>query len=817
MEKVGPGTIINGDRNNPAYVSAHPVESKIMGGDTDATLKRAQTMKTNPTCGHSFFLIFNMSVCALLWSASSQADQITKEASSSVVRQHLRTKNLDALRAHMQSSLSSNAPKLPIGLRGEFLSLDEQPEKACALYLDEAGQETATQHAALLRAAQCTSRLGHTESAQALWMKVLTHTPWATIPLVGIQAWESLSDTPFKQTLLNQLIRLHVTDESKGVPTQERKTQAELFRILALNADEKNSTWAFAQLYHVLADTPAALELITNKNRLPSFLRVWLRERQPEDILNRARTLVRHHKNKMVFRELRAIRPKSANTSEQACEIRFLLGKTARKVRHYKTARRDLDFVAASCGEPWKQKALYLAARVASFQNTKETLLVLDAFLEKYPSSDYSDDVTVWKAEYYSRRKKYAEAEAVFETAYRSFPNGDMHFHAGFQHALLPAFRNKSPLARKRLQAVLNFYQTKSESSPNAYAFERDQLHYWLARLAVFPDIHTLKPNTDSTELEHGIRNFRELTVRRAAGYYGHLAWLNLQWLKAKHPAIPLSLPSEEDKQVARRSTLDTSGSIQIGAQLKKQTSFQIARQLVTAGFDKEAVLLLDRVRTKTLDPTERTVLSLLYHQANRPDRAHQIMRFMGNALPANAPYGDHLLDWTLAFPRAYEQPLSEAARQAGFSPRLLQGLSREESAFQADVKSWAGAIGLCQLMPPTAKEEAERIRMDIPATFYDDLLEPELNATLGANHLQRRMRSLKHPLLGIAAYNAGPGNVNRWRKQKRLIPVDAFVESIPVEQTRKYVKKVTGSWVVYSYLDGEAESQPTFSLTLPK
>ena len=82
------------------------------------------------------------------------------------------------------------------------------------------------------------------------------------------------------------------------------------------------------------------------------------------------------------------------------------------------------------------------------------------------------------------------------------------------------------------------------------------------------------------------------------------------------------------------------------------------------------------------------------------------------------------------------------------------------------------------------------------------------MNARLGARHLARCLREMAHPLLAIAAYNAGPGMVNQWRAVKgRDRPLDAFIESIPVDETRGYVKRVTSSWVTYSALDGSLDA----------
>ncbi|MBM4282472.1 MAG: lytic transglycosylase domain-containing protein, partial [Deltaproteobacteria bacterium] len=165
---------------------------------------------------------------------------------------------------------------------------------------------------------------------------------------------------------------------------------------------------------------------------------------------------------------------------------------------------------------------------------------------------------------------------------------------------------------------------------------------------------------------------------------------------------------------------------------------------------------------------------------------------------------GPGLAAWSLAWPRAHRAALEQGAAVGRVPTPLLFGLAREESAFDARVVSWAGAVGLCQLMPTTALDEARALKLPPPSTT--DLLEPSLNARLGGAHLGRRLHGMRHPLLAIAAYNAGPGAVAKWMPPEgQRLPIDLFVEQIPVEETRNYVKKVTGSWVTYSVLDGAA------------
>jgi soluble lytic murein transglycosylase len=224
-------------------------------------------------------------------------------------------------------------------------------------------------------------------------------------------------------------------------------------------------------------------------------------------------------------------------------------------------------------------------------------------------------------------------------------------------------------------------------------------------------------------------------------------------------------------------------------------------------------LLILQDIDVKALAPEDRFAVVLLVARAGSPGAGHAILRDAGLAMLPASPAGDSLLAWSLDWPQAYEFAIAPAADANQVPRALLFGLAREESAFDADVVSWAGAVGLCQLMPYTAKDEATALKL--PAPDVDDLRDPVLNAKLGAAHIGRRLKGMRHPLLAIAAYNAGPGMVAQWVPPKGTkMPIDVVIEKIPVDETRNYVKKVTGSWVTYSALDGTTDDVK-FPLTL--
>ena len=145
----------------------------------------------------------------------------------------------------------------------------------------------------------------------------------------------------------------------------------------------------------------------------------------------------------------------------------------------------------------------------------------------------------------------------------------------------------------------------------------------------------------------------------------------------------------------------------------------------------------------------------------------------------------------------------------------LMQGLVREESAFITRVVSYAGAIGLSQLMWPTAKGTAKK--MGIQGLRKTDLDDPATNLAIGSTYLMwQRARFDGNVACSLAAYNAGPGAVDRWLKARGGYPLDEWVEEIPYKQTRNYVKSVLESYQHYEQLYGEGPAFVQLPLNVP-
>ena len=165
--------------------------------------------------------------------------------------------------------------------------------------------------------------------------------------------------------------------------------------------------------------------------------------------------------------------------------------------------------------------------------------------------------------------------------------------------------------------------------------------------------------------------------------------------------------------------------------------------------------------------------------------------------------------DLLLFYPRPYRELTEKYAAEAGMGAELLFGLIRTESYFMHDIVSRSDAVGLTQLMVPTAEDMAGRIarrsQSDYRGLDRESLKEPAMNIHIGSYYLNYLKTEMKTPMLALLAYNGGMGRVRRWlaadRRKDGGLPDDLFLETIEYRETREYGRRVLASAAVYGYL----------------
>lgn len=150
-----------------------------------------------------------------------------------------------------------------------------------------------------------------------------------------------------------------------------------------------------------------------------------------------------------------------------------------------------------------------------------------------------------------------------------------------------------------------------------------------------------------------------------------------------------------------------------------------------------------------------------------------------------------------LRFPLAYQNAILQSAKELSIEPAWIYSIMRQESIFMCDAKSSAGALGLMQLMPQTAKVLADNLR--IPFHENSKLLDADMNIRLGSIYLRNLLQWYKGNIIqATAAYNAGPGNVGKWLPFYNKVPQDVWIEIIPFQETRDYIKNVLLGRAIY-------------------
>ena len=389
-----------------------------------------------------------------------------------------------------------------------------------------------------------------------------------------------------------------------------------------------------------------------------------------------------------------------------------------------------------------------------------EALKTLDAFVKSYGKDSYVDDALLWKAHVFLELDKAKEADKTLEEIIREHPGGDMRERAIFEQAFGLARLGQTKETLKKLEHL-----------------DTLQGAYWRARLMLFPDVDKLKVNKDVKQREKGKKLLRELAEEVPWNYYGYFARELVGGKPGRHPALD-----------AGSSKLRDSAGPRIKSGVTKDSTYKTMQCFKKHKKSDEAAWVLDRLSRKYASKHDYLILAQDYLDLNRPDKSHQLMRKLGLAFPEwNMQKG---FPWELSFPAAYTKEFKEASKREKIPLYWLMGLCREESMFDEKIISWAGAVGLCQLLPSTARKKES------------ELLDAKTNIRVGAAHLGDVQSLLKHPLKVIAAYNAGASAVKRWAKENPKIPMDTFVELIPYEQTKAYVKKVSSAWLAYAWLN---------------
>jgi len=222
-------------------------------------------------------------------------------------------------------------------------------------------------------------------------------------------------------------------------------------------------------------------------------------------------------------------------------------------------------------------------------------------------------------------------------------------------------------------------------------------------------------------------------------------------------------------------------------AALEERPDMIRARELFYVGQDGRGRSEWDTIIRKLSDE-DKIQAAILAHRWGWHSRA----------ISAAASLGEYD-DLVIRYPLPYQETFEAFSSQASISATWAYGIARSESLFMRDVRSSAGAVGLMQLLPSTGRIVAKEIKL--PYSGLATLVNPKSNIRLGTTYLgQMAQRYGGNHVLATAAYNAGPRRVDRWLPEDGTIDARIWIENIPFNETRQYVKRVFSAQMIFHW-----------------
>lgn len=540
----------------------------------------------------------------------------------------------------------------------------------------------------------------------------------------------------------------------------------------------------------------------------------------PAELIERAMVLFEEMRNPESEAAFRRILEEPDLDEAQRCVARYHLAQSVFKQRQRPRAAPLYDESITVCGpaaaknDDLHMKAIYQAARCHASAGELQQAAELFAQAEAaHPGHSYADDSRLRQAEMYldlaDKLAKEgpkvackadtcpdyeAKMTALLSDLPERYPDGDKRAEALWRLAFRAYRKLDLPGAQKWLEEALR-------RTPREVGWDQEgRTLYWLGRVAELrgergPALASYRRAAQ----EYPLSFYTLLALNRLReGFTPDYAKLVAELLgpvpSAAEDAVPMAfrpralfgLPGFQRGVELLRMGLGGEARREfhaVGITVPESKSFRVNGVSRAEQEEKEELLWL---------------ASVLYDRAGAWHLSHFIPRHVLIDWQRRYPIGTARKQWLLAYPRGYYELLSQAAAANGHPEALQLAIVREESAFDPLTESFANAIGLTQMIPPTAKRFSERLPYDREA-----LRDPRINVAIGARFLGFLWRVMSgNPGLSISGYNAGEGAVWRWlRNYADLKELDAFVEAIPYDETRGYTKRVLSSFLVYAWL----------------
>jgi soluble lytic murein transglycosylase-like protein/TolA-binding protein len=451
--------------------------------------------------------------------------------------------------------------------------------------------------------------------------------------------------------------------------------------------------------------------------------------------------------------------------------------------------------IAAAPSDPSSAEAYYFLAAIAESQSKDETAVGYYARAQTLnPISSIADDALWWRGRLLESDGKFEEAATAFNRLVTSYPTSSWAADGAFQAGMLAYDRKDYKGAAQAWGSRVGFVSNQEEM---------DRLGLWqgksLLKAKDTPGAQAvLGPITNRAEDDYygiraaalllGLSGPPKATVEKAFDLSPAFDWPTADdWLAQKtgRPVTPASSQAwSSDPHWKRATELWLLGR-------SSQADAEVFDLISTYASDSIAMYSLARK------------LAADSHISMSARAGQRLLRTL-NTRPAQ---GLPRAIMSLSYPAPYAASLQRAAGAQKVSPLLMLAVIRQESFFDPSAESGAGAVGLTQLLPVTARTLAPKV--DITSFDSDQLTEADVNLRIGAAYLAQQLKDFDGSILAaFSAYNAGPNATTTWYKAAKS-DADEFVEQVEFAETRLYVRIVAENYAIYRYLYA-GEKTPT-------
>ncbi len=526
-----------------------------------------------------------------------------------------------------------------------------------------------------------------------------------------------------------------------------------------------------------------------------------------EDRLTRAERLVNLHRNQRGIAELEPLLTQLKFPSPQGCRARFAYGDAHRKERRHEKAIEILTPVVESCPKE-KPKALWSLASSQSIAHPERGPGFYDRYIREFPKASNLDQAQWFAADLEIKNGQDAAVARRLENLVRLYPKSRYAPEALFKRFWM-AWTGAADDAARAASAVWLERLLKGWSGN---VEERVRARYWLGRVRM-----------DAGDRDGAVAAWSVLAEEAPQRYYGAMALRRLEQAAPQEAcrlkksiaasilgtaASALSSDDSAPGTFAPEAAGDAARADILAllprtlGPLKDERSLDAALDFLRLGILDEARIELDALARRKQSRDDRVALAILLGLAGDLRGAQWVARVYFAPVFEKPLTAETRGLWTLAWPRAYRPLIEKFCPSRGVEPDLLQSLMREESALDPHARSWAGALGLTQMMPSRAKDVAKLVGR---SEFREEqLFEPETAVEFGCAWLGRLLSDFDgEPLHAFAAYNADTRRVRKWSEAVPGGDLDRFVEQIPIAETRGYVKRLVRSAAAYRWLYG--------------